>query len=82
MNLPTTHIKSLSFKAWFLLIFCSCTILHGQNIIVNGGFEDYEQCPIEEANFVGFVSDWLQFDDSTPNYLNCDYLGNVFFTDA
>jgi len=44
-----------------------------QNLVINPGFEDYENCPTEPGLFSGYLLDWT-FYFGSPEYLNeCGY---------
>ena len=48
-----------------------------QNLIPNPGFENHSTCPTGNAQFVGYVSNWLQSNTATTDYSACGYNGNV-----
>jgi len=58
----------------FLIASFCPGLLPGQNLIPNGDFESFEQCPTDEGHFEGYATDWVTF-FGTPNYMNCDYFG-------
>lgn len=57
------------------MIFCPILAI-GQNIIQNGDFESYIQCPEKVGQLDGYVEHWTTY-FGTPDYLNCDFYGNA-----
>lgn len=57
-----------------LFVFCPVLVI-GQNIIQNGDFESYIECPDKEGQLDGYAKYWTTY-FGTPNYMNCDYYGN------
>jgi len=43
--------------------------LSAQNLVPNPSFEEYESCPYSTADFTGFVSNWVSWQE-TPDYFN------------
>lgn len=61
----------------FLLFFfaCSTIIAHGQNLVPNPGFEDYNNCPVNltmstSTTVFPTVKDWLWPNSGTADYFN------------
>lgn len=57
----------------FYLLFCP-VLLIGQNLVLNGDFESYNDCPTEEGHWEGYATGWTTF-FGTPDYLNCNLQG-------
>jgi type IX secretion system substrate protein len=55
-----------------LLSFLNFILLnsYGQNLVPNGDFEQYSNCPSGVSDFNGFVSGWFNPTTATPDYFN------------
>ncbi|HMG88811.1 MAG TPA: gliding motility-associated C-terminal domain-containing protein [Chryseolinea sp.] len=55
-----------------LLLFGLCTVVHGQNLVPNPGFEEYKTLPCEEGLYFmeALLKDWIQPIPTTPDYWN------------
>ncbi|MBS1779612.1 MAG: T9SS type A sorting domain-containing protein [Bacteroidetes bacterium] len=52
----------------FLMTFAICS--NGQNLISNGGFENYSACPTATSMFGGYCTGWSSYTNGTPDYYN------------
>ncbi len=64
-------IHSLGMKTLFLIAFISTNVLTAQNLVPNGSFEEYTQCP-EYFDGVNPISSWL-INWYSPNTGSPDY---------
>lgn len=50
----------------------ACTAVAGlaQDLVPNGGFESFSQCPIGFSQFAGFVNNWTDPNTASPDYYN------------
>lgn len=74
MDKKTYALSNINKRFIILVLFCP-VVLTGQNLVRNGDFETYTQCPVGEGNWDGYVEHWSTL-FGTPNYLNCQYYGN------
>jgi len=62
------------FKLKLILILISLLIgffpISAQSLVPNSGFENYIICPIGFSEFTGKVSNWLNPNTATPDYMN------------
>jgi hypothetical protein len=60
-----------------LICFLSCTFcLKGQNLVPNGSFENYTQCPTSTGQ-LSYTTDWFWAGASTDYYNSCSPQGNM-----
>jgi len=52
------------------ILFFICLYGISQNIVPNGSFEEYYQCPNNLSQFNGYVKYWADANPSTPDYFN------------
>jgi hypothetical protein len=59
-------------KSFLLFIFLMVFIFNGkgQNLVPNGDFEQFNNCPAAANDFNGFVSGWFNPTTATPDYFN------------
>lgn len=60
------------FKLVLLLIapFSTMVPIKAQSFVPNSGFENYIVCPIGFSEFTGKISNWLNPNTATPDYMN------------
>ena len=65
-----------------IIFFVICNICNAQNLVPNGDFEQYQNCPVGFNDFQGFVSNWLNpcvvnSALGTPDYYNQCAIGDM-----
>ncbi len=53
-----------------IIMFVACRVSEGQNLIPNGDFEGYVNCPNSFNQYDNFVSDWIDPTIGSPDYFN------------
>jgi PKD repeat protein len=66
---PFHTMKLLFTPALAFCIFLSATA-QAQNLVPNPGFEDFTTCPVGFSSFDGFVSEWVNPSQASPDYMN------------
>ena len=62
-----TQFEAKPLGVWLLLCFSFVT-LTAQNLVPNGDFEEYEQCPDTINVFNGYVAEWYHHMDRAGSY--------------
>lgn len=52
-----------------LVILCATVLVQAQNLVPNGSFENYTNCPTSNS-FYGKVTDWYNPNTASPDYFN------------
>ncbi|MCI5080416.1 MAG: hypothetical protein MRY78_01920, partial [Saprospiraceae bacterium] len=61
-----------SLFALLVLLLISLYIRAQENLVLNPGFEEYDDCPNDGGQFAFTVSEWTTY-FANPEYMNCDY---------
>lgn len=69
MVLEIMRLRFLYITFALLFVF-NLTTLHGQNLVLNGGFEDFSDCPVKMSNLNNDVSYWNAPTLGTTDYFN------------
>ncbi len=57
----------------FICLCFSILSIDGQNLVPNGDFDEYDQCPIAENQFNGYVRNWSLLFGETSYFNRCGY---------
>lgn len=69
--------RSLYSLTALLLCNLFATLLPGQNLVPNPGFETFSVCPTALGQVNAALTSWSQANTATPDYANCAFNGNV-----